>query len=103
MSRADRAKQFIPFDALKGFREAILEKEKNIIPKKILSEDIQEEINLTLTQITIGCNIAITYYDGESYTTITDQVKKISVPYHTIELTDISIAFNDILDITIMT
>lgn len=28
MDRADRAKQFMPFDALKGFREALAEKEK---------------------------------------------------------------------------
>ncbi len=28
MSRMNRAKQFMPFDALKGFREALREKEK---------------------------------------------------------------------------
>lgn len=28
MKRADRAKQFMPFDALKGFREALEEKER---------------------------------------------------------------------------
>lgn len=30
MDRADRAKQFMPFDALKGFREALEEKERQI-------------------------------------------------------------------------
>ena len=33
--RLDRAKQFMPFDALKGFREAIREKEKIIENKNI--------------------------------------------------------------------
>ena len=28
--RADRASQFIPFDALKGFREALRQKEKEV-------------------------------------------------------------------------
>lgn len=28
MKREDRAKQFMPFDALKGFREALAEKER---------------------------------------------------------------------------
>ena len=28
MDRAERAKQFMPFDALKGFREALAEKEQ---------------------------------------------------------------------------
>ncbi len=30
MDRAERAKQFMPFDALKGFREALREKEKEV-------------------------------------------------------------------------
>ena len=30
MDRADRAKQFMPFDPLKGFREALAEKERLI-------------------------------------------------------------------------
>lgn len=33
MDPADRAKQFLPFDALKGFREALEEKERTIVPK----------------------------------------------------------------------
>ena len=37
MDRADRAKQFMPFDALKGFREALKEKEKVTVPKIELS------------------------------------------------------------------
>lgn len=32
MDPADRAKQFLPFDALKGFREALAEKERTVVP-----------------------------------------------------------------------
>ena len=32
--RADRASQFIPFDALKGFREALRQKEKEVEKKQ---------------------------------------------------------------------
>ena len=32
MSRMNRAKQFMPFDALKGFREALREKEEVFAP-----------------------------------------------------------------------
>lgn len=34
MDRADRAKQFMPFDALKGFREALAEKERSTEEQK---------------------------------------------------------------------
>lgn len=41
MDRADRAKQFMPFDALKGFREALAEKERLVELQKDLP--MQEE------------------------------------------------------------
>ena len=37
MDRADRGKQFMPFDALKGFQMALREKERVRVPKRILS------------------------------------------------------------------
>lgn len=45
MDRADRAKQFMPFDALKGFREALAEKEKLMEEQKLTEykEKIEEE------------------------------------------------------------
>ena len=44
MDQANRAKQFMPFDALKGFREALAEKEKLLVPKKELSEERKAEL-----------------------------------------------------------
>ncbi len=40
ISRADRAKQFLSFDALKGFSEALREKEIEYEEKKELSEEL---------------------------------------------------------------
>ncbi len=39
MDRENRAKQFMPFDALKGFREALAEKERLTASKRKLSEE----------------------------------------------------------------
>lgn len=46
MDRADRAKQFMPFDALKGFREALAEKETLFEEMKLIDneEKIDEEL-----------------------------------------------------------
>ena len=43
MSRAERAKQFMPFAALKGYSEALRRKEKKIVPQIVLSEAQEEE------------------------------------------------------------
>ena len=40
MSQADRAKQFMPFAALKGYDDALRAKEKVVVPRKELSEEM---------------------------------------------------------------
>lgn len=42
MSRAERAKQFMPFAALKGYPEALREKEKIVVPRAEVSEEYAE-------------------------------------------------------------
>ena len=39
MSRENRAKQFMPFAALKGLEEALEKKEKIVVPKAELCDD----------------------------------------------------------------
>ena len=43
MPASRRAKQFAPFDALKGLKEAIAEKERIPTPRRILAEDALAE------------------------------------------------------------
>lgn len=57
MPPSRRAKQFAPFDALKGLKEAIAEKERIPTPRRILSEDSIVEISAQLTTLKPG-NIA---------------------------------------------
>ena len=51
MNREDRAKQFMPFAALKGYPEALRKKEKIVVPKIELPEEYQEELERKLRQI----------------------------------------------------
>ena len=45
MDRADRVKQFMPFAALKGYEEAIREREHIIIERSELSEERLDELD----------------------------------------------------------
>ena len=49
MDTGHRAKIFAPFDALRGFNLAIMSKEVLYVPKRILEEEEQEELNRRLT------------------------------------------------------
>lgn len=48
--RADRAKLFAPYDALKGYREALIAKEKIIVPRKDLSEEVKDDLDIKFRQ-----------------------------------------------------
>lgn len=77
MNRVERAKLFIPFDALKGLQEILREKEKEIEQRRELSEEslmmLQEELN----KVEIGSRVKIKYYNSEKYIEVLGIVKKL--------------------------
>lgn len=100
--RLDRAKQFMPFDALKGFREAIREKEKIIENKNIIDEDNSNNINNILNKLKVGLRVEITYYYEYHYITKTIDIKKLSFQSGKIILNNNIINFDDLKDIKII-
>ena len=102
ISRNDRAKQFLPFDALKGFKEALKEKEDEVeyVDKKELAEEQLDELSKKLDTIEIGNSINIVYYVDNKYKKINGRVKDIDIVNKKIILYEnISINFADILEI----
>ena len=53
MERSERAKQFMPFAALKGFEELLAEKEKMIVQKIELSEERKAELDDSVASFVI--------------------------------------------------
>lgn len=67
MSRADRAKQFAPFDALKGLQETIKikEYEHERIVRGEMSEDSVKEISMVLSLLEKGDCVEVEFFqDG---------------------------------------
>lgn len=66
MPPSQRAKQFALFDAYKGLKEAIAQKERILTPRRIPSEDAIAEINVQITTLK-PCNVAtvVHYCDYE--------------------------------------
>ena len=61
VNRVARAKQFLPFDALKGLQEAIREKEVEYEEKRDLAEDTLNDLNNKFNQIDNGSFVKITF------------------------------------------
>ena len=62
MSREERAKQFMPFAALKGYPDALRKKEKIIVPKMELSEEYEEELDRRLRQVRKNDIVTAVYF-----------------------------------------
>ena len=94
-----RAKQFLPFDALKGFYEAI--NYENIVKKnkKILSEDIYNNLNKKINNIHKGDTITIKYYFNFDYVKTTGIVKKIDKVYNKIYILNSIVDLENVIDI----
>lgn len=67
MPRCERAKQFMPFSALKGLEEALAEKEKIVVEKKELSEDMAASLNRRLKLLHKKRRVELCYFGGGEY------------------------------------
>ena len=79
MSMWNRAAQFAPFAALTGFEEKIDSKNKIKMNKKLLSNDIKDDLDnkLHLIEEHLDKEIEITYYDNDKYIKIRNYINKI--------------------------
>ena len=73
-----RAKQFLPFDALKGLQEALREKEIEYEEKRELSEETLTELNNIFNKIEKGSYVKIKYYKNKRYEQIEGKVTDIN-------------------------
>lgn len=99
MSQADRAKQFMPFAALKGLPEALAKKEKIFVPKRELSEEYREELDQKFRQIQHKDIVTVVYYHDNSSVQITGIVSKINTSAGYIQIVNTKIAFDTITEI----
>ena len=102
MSIYQRAAQFSPFAALRGYEDALSEEERITFHRVELSDDEKKEINEKLcTLIKEKRNTRITYFQGEEtgeYITIEGYIKKISETTLMLE-NNLKIAIKDIVSI----
>ena len=99
MPRTDRASQFMPFAALKGFEEALREKERIEVEKVTLSEEALEYLDYQLSLLHVGDMVTIIYYDFGAYVQKTGLISRIKkdAGFLTVVTTDIS--FDNIREI----
>ena len=97
-----RAKQFLPFDALKGLQEALREKEQEQEEKIELSEESLLELNNSFNKIEIGSKVKIKFYKNNKYVEISGTITNIDYIKKKIQIENfLNINISDIVSISI--
>ena len=102
VNKSDRARQFMPFDALKGYKEAIKEKQKVIVEKKELSEDDAIVLSRKLNEIKKGDLIKVIYFLASQYICIEGMLSKINIDERYLMIVKTKIPFIDIKSLDIL-
>lgn len=101
MTRQERAKQFLPFDAMKGLQEALRireERHTRVERRERLDEEF-EELSIEIMRLCRGDRIKVLYYHAFHEVEKVGIVEKIDMVYRYIILAGDKIVFDDIYKI----
>lgn len=98
----DRAKQFMPFAALKGLPDALAAREKITVAKIELSEEMAEELDRRMHGLAKGKMASVVYFHRDEYIKITGMVARIDETSRILQIVNTKISFDDILEVAVL-
>ena len=103
MTQRERAKQFMPFDAMKGLKEALREREERHLreEKRELSEEAAERLSAQINRVTKGALVKVQYYKAFHEMTLQGKVTNIDFVYRYLVIDEERIYFDDLYKLTI--
>ncbi len=104
MNRVDRAKQFLPFDALKGLQEELESREEKMsrVPRHDLSDELMEELSSVLSLIEKGSIVDMTFYRKGHYYNLRGEVESLNIIYKYLIIGEEKIHFDDIYTLSLV-
>ncbi len=102
MDLVHRAKQFLPFNSLKGFYDLILEQEKIKTSRRHLTIDEIEMINEKIVELKVNQMVIITHYVKDGYVNTQGMITFIDPVLKTIKIVDQVIPIRDITDVKVI-
>lgn len=99
MPVSDRAKQFMPFSALKGLEDALRAKEKVVVSKIELSPEMEDELDRKMHSLEKGKMAMVVYFCNGEYIKVTGMVARIDVTSRILQIVNTKISFEDIADV----
>ena len=92
----DRARQFSPFAALRGYYELVHERERVIEPRRPLFEEEARALDATIADLQRGAMVRAVFYEKDAYRTIVGSVSQVDMIYHDLWIVRERIPFDEL-------
>ena len=92
-----RAKQFMPFAALRGYYDLVRQKERVPEERRELTEEMGERLSRVFACAQKGDMLAVTHYDQDAYVTTTGVLTRFDPVARTLTIVKRTISFADLL------
>lgn len=100
MTLLQRAKQFMPFAALKGFQELLEETAQYKESRKELSEEQLEVLDRQCKDLVIGNLVSVVYHNGRAYDTVQGRLQRVDAVYRTMTVGEVTVPMSHIVRVT---
>lgn len=100
--RADRAAQFMPFAALRGYYELIHKQQRVPEARHELTDEEALVLSQTMYRMRRGQMVRVVYYDEDAYVTLTGCVARIDLVERELMVVKTKISLDDIRELEIM-
>lgn len=103
MTRTQRAKQFLPFDAMKGLQEALRDREEHHsrVEKREITEEMREANSAVFLRMQKGDKVHLSYFRRFHEVHTEGSVTGIDIPDKYFILGEEKIFFEDVYDIVV--
>lgn len=96
MPISERAKQFMPFSALKGLDEALRKKEQTLIERRELTESEEAELNRILCSLKPHDKVTLSYYSMGRYESVSGEIADFDTAFRRMTIDGKKIYFDSI-------
>ncbi len=98
-AHADRARQFMPFAALKGYHEMAREQETVREPRRDMTEERALALSKKVASLHKGDIVRIVHYEDGAYRTLIGAIAEIDETFRSLTVVKRRITFDDVLSI----
>ena len=100
--KASRAKQFMPFAALRGYYDMVRACERVREPRRIRSEEELDRLSAILASLSRGDMLRVTFYHTDAYETMEGMVAGVDPIGRTLTVVKTKINFADIFELVVL-